>query len=148
MYETLFKRPSVLARYRDGPHAEARKRYLKQCAVQGYSHAMLQKIAWVLLSIAHCIDIDRGKVTARDIELAVDDRVRFRRPPKYALNFQSSRQLFVHIATDWVRSLGCFNPPSDAESPFVAQLAAFARYLREERGLSPTNISARCKRMV
>jgi site-specific recombinase XerD len=148
MYETLFKRPTVLARYREGPHAEARKSYLEQCAAQGYSRAMLQKIAWVLLSIAPCIDIDRGKVTNRDIELAVEARVRFNRSPERAQNFQGSRQLFVHIATDWVRSLGCFEPPREAERPFETQIAAFARYLREERGLSQTTISTRCERMV
>lgn len=148
MFETLFNRPTVLARYREGPLTEARERFLEQCAMHGYSRAMLQKIAWVLLSIAHRIDIDHGKVTTRDIELAVDGRIRFKHSPERAQNSQGSRQLFVHIATAWVRSLDCFEPPRDAESPFGVQIAAFARYLREERGLSPVTISTRCERMA
>jgi site-specific recombinase XerD len=108
---------------------------------------MLQKIAWVQLAIAHSINLDHGKMTTHDIELAVDARLRFRRSPEHAQNCQGSRQLFVHIATAWVRSLDCFEPPREAEGPFAAQIAAFARYLGEERGLSPVTISTRCERL-
>ena len=74
MFATLFQRPTVIARYRSGPLADERERFLKQCESRGYSRSMLQKIAWVLLAVAHCIPIDHGKVTARDIEQAVDGR--------------------------------------------------------------------------
>jgi site-specific recombinase XerD len=148
MFETLFKRPTVLARYRGGPLSAARERFLEQCATDGYSHSMLCKIAWVLLSLAHRIDIDQGKVTKRDIELAVDSRVRFKHSTKVAQDCQGSRQLFIHIATTWMRSLGIFRPFPDVERPFVNEIAAFARYLREERGLSPVTISSRCERLA
>jgi site-specific recombinase XerD len=148
MFETLFKRPTVLARYREGPLSEAREQFLDQCAMHGYSRSMLHKIAWVLLSLAHRIDIDHGKVTTRDIELAVDGRAHFKHSPKSAQDSQGSRQLFVHIATEWVRSLGCFEPPPEVESPFATHIAAFVRYLREERGLSQVTISTRCERLA
>lgn len=149
MFETLFNnRPTVLARYREGPHLEARERFIEQCAAQGYSHAMLHKISWVLLSVAHRIDIDQGKVTARDIELAVDGRKRFARLLESAQNPQGSRQLFIHIATEWVRSLGCFQPPPEVKSLFAPQIIAFTRYMRDERGLSPVTISTRCERLA
>ncbi|MBU0754328.1 MAG: site-specific integrase [Planctomycetes bacterium] len=148
MFETLFSRPTVLARYREGSHSEAREWFLQQCAVRGYSRSMLKKIAWILLSIAHLIDFDHGKVTMRDIELAVDGRARFKHPPEPVQKSQGSRQLFVHVATEWVRSLGCFDPPRVTESSFAVQIAAFAQYLREERGLSPATISSRCERLA
>ena len=148
MYETLFTRPSVLARYREGPHSEAREQFLEQCAMQGYSHAMLQKIAWVLLSMAPRIDIDHGKVTTRDIERAVGGRVCFKQSSDRKQNSPGSHQLFVHIATAWVRSLGCFEPPSEEENPFAAKIAAFERYMREERGLSPVTISTCRERLA
>jgi len=147
MFETLFKRPTVLARYREGPLSDARERFLVQCAARGYSRSMLRKIAWVLLAVARRIDIDHGKVTARALELAVDGRTRFKRLPEPWQDSQGSRRLFIHIATEWVRSLGCLEPPSEAERPFAAQLAAFARHLREERGLSPVTLSTRCERL-
>jgi site-specific recombinase XerD len=148
MFETLFTRPTVLARYREGPLLKARELFLKQCERSGYSRNMLQKIAWVLLSIAHRIDIAHGKVTTRDIELAIETRMRFKRSPEREQNSHGSRQLFIHIATEWVRSLGCFEAPREVERPFTAQIAAFAQHLYEERGLSPVTVSARCERMT
>lgn len=148
MFETIFKRPTVLARYCESPLSEARERFLKQCAKNGYSRSMLHKIAWIQLSLAHRIDMDHGKVTARDIESAVDSRLRFVHSPKSSQNPQGSRLIFIHIATEWVRSLGCLAPPPAVEKPFAAQIAAFARYLREERGLSPVTITTRCERLA
>ena len=148
MFETLFKkRPTVLARYLEGPLLEARERFLDHCAMNGYSRSMLHKIAWIQLSIAHCIDIRHGKLTTRDIELAVDSRARFKHSSESAQHSQGSRQLFVHIATEWVRSLGCLEAPREMNTPFAAQITVFARYLREERGLSPVTISTRCERL-
>jgi hypothetical protein len=104
MFETLFKQPAVLARYRQGPLLEAREQFLRQCAEDGYSPSMLQKIAWIQLSLAHRLDLGHGKVKARDVELAIEGRKRFWYSP--AQNFDGSRQLFSHVATEWVRSLG------------------------------------------
>lgn len=109
---------------------------------------MLKKIAWILLSIAPHIDLEHGNVTTRDIELAVDNRGRFKHSSERTQNPQGSRQLFIHIATEWMRSLGYFEPPREQESPFAAQIAAFARHLHEERGLSPVTISTRCERVA
>ena len=149
MLENLFKkRPTVLARYREAPLSEARARFLEQCSMQGYSRSMLHKIAWVLLSIAHGIDIDHGKITKRDIELAVDGHSRIKSTSGCARNTHGSRQLFVRIATMWVRSIGCLEPSSDAEIPFATEIAAYARHLCEERGLSPVTISTRRERLV
>jgi site-specific recombinase XerD len=147
MYDALFKRPTVLTRYREGPFSEERERFVERCATRGYSRSMLKKIAWVLLALARGIDIDRGKVTASDIELAVDARTRFKRSPKRTQHSPGSRQLFVHVATEWVRSLGCLVPTPAVERPFTAQIAAFARYLRDERGLSPVTVSTRSERL-
>jgi site-specific recombinase XerD len=147
MIETLFKRPAVLARYRAGPLSDARERFLVQCAARGYSRSMLQKIAWVLLAVARRLDLDHGKVTARDLELAVDGRTRFKRLPEPWHDSPGSRRLFLHIATEWVRSLGCLEPPPEVERPFAAHIAAFARHGREERGLSPVTIATRYERL-
>jgi hypothetical protein len=106
MFETLFKQPAVLARYRQGPFLETREQFLRQCAGNGYSRSMLQKIAWIQLSLAHHLDLDPGKVTARDIELAIEGRKRFRVSPSQSSH--GSRQLFIHVATEWIRSLGYF----------------------------------------
>jgi hypothetical protein len=109
---------------------------------------MLQKIAWVLLSLAHHIDIEHGNVTARDIELAVEGRTRFKHSPEPAQDSQESRRLFIRVATQWVRGLGCLEQPPEVERPFAVQIVAFARYLCEERGLSPVTIATHCERLA
>jgi len=37
MHDELFKRPTIVARYRAGPYAESRERFLKQAYADGYS---------------------------------------------------------------------------------------------------------------
>lgn len=143
MFEILFKYPAVIARYRAAPHADSCEHFLKDCANRGYSHAMLCKIAWVLLSVAPGINIDAGEVSLHDIELAVDQRTRFTRRSGHADGFRWSRQMFIHIATEWVQSLGCVVHVPKVERRFTEQLETFARYLRDERGLSPVTISTR-----
>jgi len=147
MYVTLFKHPKTIARHHAAPLLKAREQFLESCANNGYSHAMLVKIAWVLFSIAPCIDIENGKITTRDIEQAIDNRVRLRNFSQNVKIAKSTRQLFIHIATDWLRSLGCFEEPSETEGPFSALIISYARYLSEDRGLSPATISTRCERL-
>lgn len=143
MIEDLFKRRVVLARYREGPLAEVREEFLKHCAMEGYSRSMLQKIAWVLLAVAHNVDIDHGNMTMQDIQCAVDDRIRFSNRPLRAW----TRQMFIHFATEWLRHLGRLQEVPVVQNPFAAQIDAFASYMRDERGLSPVTISTRCERL-
>lgn len=148
MIEDLFKRPSILARYRAGPLAEAREEFLDQCAKEGYSRSMLRKIAWVLLAVAHNVDIDHGNMSPQDVERAVDGRVRFSRRPPRAKESLWTRQMFIHFATEWLRRLGCLQQAPGAQNGFAAQIDAFASYMRDERGLSPVTISTRCERLA
>lgn len=144
MFETLFKYPAVVARYRAAPHADSRERFLENCARQGYSHAMLCKIAWVLLAVAPGLNIEHGAVSMQAIEVAVDQRTRISRRSGHADSFHWSRPMFIHIATKWVQSLGCVVVyATRVERRFTEQIDAFTRYLREERGLSPVTISTR-----
>jgi site-specific recombinase XerD len=147
MIETLFKYPATIKRYRKAPHLNARERFLKQCAKQGYSCSMLRKVAWILLSLADQIDIESDRVTPKDIELAVANRRRFIHPFKKELKSESSHHLFVHIATKWMQSLGYFEPPPREHCSFAFQITDFVRYLDDERGLSPVTISTRCERL-
>lgn len=147
MYETLFKYPAVLGRYREGPYAEARERFVEDCARQGYAPRTLVKIAWVLMAAAFDLDLDKGKISAQDVEHAVDRRRHFARRPEGAKDAQSSRQLFIHFATAWLRSMDRLEQPAD-ERPFREQIGAFTRYMRDERGLSPVTIKSRCERLA
>lgn len=148
MVEDLFKRPTILMRYREGPLATAREEFLEQCAQEGYSRSMLRKIAWVLLAVAQNIDIDHGNMSTQDIERAVDSRVRFSRRPQRANASLWTRQMFIHFATEWLRRLGHLQEAPAAKNAFAAQIEAFAHHMRDERGLSPVTISTRCERLT
>lgn len=148
MIEDLFKRTTILARYRAGPLAAAREEFLEHCAKEGYSRSMLRKIAWVLLAVAHNVDTDHGNMSTQDIERAVDSRVRFSRRPPRAKESQWTRRMFIHFATEWLRRLGCVQGAPVAKNAFVAQIDAFASHMRDERGLSPVTISTRCERLA
>lgn len=148
MIEDLFKRPTILARYREGPLATAREAFLEQCAQEGYSRSMLRKIAWVLLAIAQNIDIDHGNMSTQDIERAVDSRVHFSRRPPRANESRWTRQMFIHFATEWLRRLGHLQEVPAAQNAFASEIDAFAHHMRDERGLSPVTISTRCERLT
>ena len=64
MHDELFKKPAVVARYRAGPYAEARERFLKQARAEGYSLSTLERIAWVLLTVAKAVHLHGGKVSS------------------------------------------------------------------------------------
>jgi site-specific recombinase XerD len=146
MFETLFKQPNVITRYREAPFADAREQFLKQCAGKGYTNSMLCKIAWILLSVTDSLNLNREKITPDDIRLAIENRKHFKRS-KVTQESQSSYQLFHHIVTEWVRSLGCLEPTNEVKGPFEPYICEFAKYLNDERGLSQVTISTRCERL-
>ncbi|WP_210546542.1 site-specific integrase [Rhodoferax sp. PAMC 29310] len=49
--------------------------------------------------------------------------------------------------TQWVSWLGKLQDTPAAPNIFVEQVDAFARYMREEQGLSPVTIATRCERL-
>lgn len=149
MIATLLKRPAALARYQEAPYALERDAFLKGCGEAGYSNAMLKKIARGLLAVADSLDLSTT-ISRQDIELAVDRRmpVTPQGVPAQANGSSDTRQLIVRFATRWVQSMGALRPCEAEHPPFTAQREAFARYLREERGLSSVTIATRCERLT
>ena len=68
MHEELFKKPSVAARYRTGPYAEARERYLRQAHSDGYSRSTLERMAWALLIVAEAVRDHGGHISLSQLE--------------------------------------------------------------------------------
>jgi site-specific recombinase XerD len=140
MFETLFTSQRVLARHRASPCPDSRARFLVHCSEQGYPRATLQKIAWVLQVFSQSIDLCRpGRITNQEIEFAVDHRVRFHRSGREEAS-RSSRRLFIHIATAWLRFLGYLEEPEVLQKPYAHYIDDFARFMSDQRGLSPVTI--------
>lgn len=141
MFETLFTRPHILAAHNAGPCLEQRKCFLRHCQEQGYPFASIRKIAWILLVFSKSMDLCRpGQISYQEIEFAVDHRVRLIRSG-HANESYSSRLLFIHVATAWLRFLGRLEERRPREEPFVRYIEHFAEFMRSQRGLSPVTIS-------
>jgi integrase/recombinase XerD len=144
MFEALFTSGKALARHREGPAAVARAEYLNHCAGYGAAHATLLRIARELLVIAERIDVTSGRMVSRqDVELAAQRWARFQRRRRRVHGPRWSRYLFIHVATDWLRFLGCLEEPLNEPGAFAEQVEEFAAYLRDERGLAPKTVYVR-----
>ena len=143
MHDELFEKSDIVARYRAGPYVEAREVFLRQAGAGGYSRTTLKRIAWVLLIVAEAahshggsISIDQLEKLRRSIRL-----VNGRRPSS------ETAKLFRRYGENWLRSIGALLPEAKQPGRFARELAAFATYMRVERGLSPVTIATREERM-
>ena len=145
MFETLFTYPAVLARHRTGPGAAERGRYLAHCGGQGLARETLLRMARELLVVAERLDVAVGHpITRLEIEAAAGKWVRHQRRRRRAGRGEWSRQLFIQVATDWLRFLELLAvPPAGKLNIHSDQTDDFVAHLRDERGLSPRTVSHR-----
>lgn len=146
MFDTLFNYPKVLARHQAGPAAEDRERYLVHRANDdGIAPATLLRIARELLIVAQWIDLAReGPFTFQDIDSAAQRWASHQLTQGHADSGRWSRQLFVQIATAWLRFIDrLVELPRAEPDGFSADVEDFSTYLRDERGLSPSTVQNR-----
>ena len=147
MFEQLFERPHALARQRNGPLAEERRRYLAHCADQQMAPRTLRGIAIYTLVIARALRLaDRpGELLTRaEVEQQADHWADRRPRPPRMKRRQLSRTRFLRYALRWLRFLGRLQRPAPPPGSCADRVAAFAEALRGEKGLSPRTITDRC----
>ena len=142
MFDTLFTYPNVLARHEAGPAAEERNRYLVHRASEGIARTTLLRIAAELSVVARWIDLAHGKpVTLQDIDAAARRWADYQQRRCRADSGRWSRQLFIGVATAWLRFLGQLaDLPNDEPDAFADNIKDFSAYLLDERGLSLTTV--------
>ena len=141
MHDELFEQPAVVARYRAGPYAESRERFLREARADGYSPATLESMAWALLVVAEAVHRDGGSISYQRLRSTLLRRIRLKstaRPPS-----ANTAKLFLRCAKAWLRSTGALTPEAERPLKFAAELRAFTRYMQFEQGLSPTTIRSR-----
>lgn len=147
MFELLFSRPYAIARHRNGPLAEERRRYLSDCAEHGVKVPTLKVVAHYLLAITKYLRL--GKRCNELISLAEVQAAAARwasrrpRPAKMQTEFYAQRR-FVRHARRWLRFMGRLQLPGVAPHWCVEQVTAFAEF-QKERGLSLQTIDGRCR---
>jgi integrase/recombinase XerD len=140
MFEQLFVRPHALARQRNGPLVEERRRYLAHCAEQQMSPRTLRGIAIYTLVVAKALRLaDRpGEVVTRaEIEAEADRWVnRYPRPSAMRVA-HCARLRFTGYATRWLTFLGRLQLPSTTPGPYAEHVDQFTDFMLRDRGLSP-----------
>jgi integrase/recombinase XerD len=148
VFEQLFPGSRALARQRDGPLAEDRRRYLVHCAEQQMAHRTLQEIAIYTLVAANALRLAERPgelITGEEIKTASDCWASRRSPQRSLLTVSTAWRLFTRFATRWLSFLGRLQPVITASQPYVEQVTAFADSMRQERGLSPRTIEINCR---
>jgi integrase/recombinase XerD len=141
MLESLFKYPAVLARHRNAPLFEERDRYLEYHAQQGCAQATLLRIARELLQICQFLNMPSASlITAQQIRMAAEKwaKRQYRRGHAHFLRW--SRELFLRVATDWLKFIGLLDEPIEKPLPFEGVIEEFREWMNAERGLSPVTI--------
>jgi site-specific recombinase XerD len=146
MFEQLFECPHALARQRNGPLAEERRRYLVHCAEQQMAPRTLRHVAIYTLIVTKALRLANRPdrlVTRAEIE-AEADRWAYRqpRPPKMRQVRYSWLQFTCH-ATRWLTFLGRLQPSSPAPSPYAESIDQFTDSKLRECGLSPRTVELR-----
>jgi site-specific recombinase XerD len=145
MHDKLFKQPAVVARYRAGPHAESRERFLKQARADGYSPATLHSMAYALLIVAEAVHRDGGSISYKQLRRTLLRRTRLKSTARAPS--ANTTKLFLRCGKAWLRSIGALAPEAVRPLKFAAELRAFTEYMRVDKGLSPTTIAVRDERM-
>jgi integrase/recombinase XerD len=143
MLESLFTRPSAIARYRSAPLLKGRLRYLGHCAQIGIKPETLRKIAFSQLNVACVLDLQDG-----------DDDLNLRKiqawyrqwslPEDRTSRPRARRRSFGH-AERWLRFLGWLDEPKVASHAHTREVAAFATHMSGERGWSDATIKGCCR---
>ena len=142
MFEKLFVKRGAVARYRAAPLLNERLSYLRHCAQAGArSSSTLRHIAAHQTNLIQLLDYREGdRVSVARIESAARrwSRPGGRRCSQVAK--PEARRRFVGHAVRWLRFLNLLEEPGRAQHAHASEVAAFAKWMRHERGWTEDTI--------
>jgi site-specific recombinase XerD len=147
MFDQLFTDPRTLARQREGPLADERRRYLVHCAEQQMARTTLQGIAIYTLVSAKTLRLAERPtelITAEEIQAAADGWASHHCSPLAMAPVSAARRQFTRHTTRWLSFLGRLQPAIPVPQPYAEQVCRFADHLRQVRRLSPRTITNCC----
>ena len=140
MHDELFKHPTVISRYRAGPYADARECFLRKARGEGYAATTLERMASMLLVVAHATHRNGGRLGADQLRTILVQGLerRLGSPPS-----AHTVKLLLRTGEAWLSSIGALIPIVTPEPRFDKELHAFAEHMRVEQGLSTATIKNR-----
>jgi integrase/recombinase XerD len=148
MFKELFKRPREIRRHLAGPLLNERLQFLSHCAAQGAAQSSLRKLASHQLILIDQLNLSEGrKITRTEIEAAAKRWAQRQADPHGMGNAPLPRSTtrFIWHATQWLDFLGHLETSISPPHRFAQFISEFARFMREERNLSPQTINRRCR---
>jgi len=147
MLDTLRQVPFFLNRHREAPLLEERKMFLSHLQRQGTSRASLQILSNELLHVIRLLCLDSMRYVSLDeIRRAAERFVLEEQSNPRAHSYGHTASFFMYAAKKWLRFHGCLKMPAPPQIPFAENLDQFARYMREEQGLSPYSVKSHCSK--
>ena len=135
MFERFLKDPKALARHRNGPLAEERRRYLAHLAKQQAKRETLKSIANSLLAIAEALHLDQRSselTSPEEVDAEVHRWIHRPRPRRFNKQHIAVRNRVLC----WLTFVGRLQLPPAVQRPYADEVTRFADYLLRERGLS------------
>lgn len=149
MFEQFVKTAASLERYRRGPYAEERKRFLAFLKELGYGYGRMEVINRFLLSVAQRINLDDGATFSRDDLLGIAETWSGERSQRWpsAKTRHVYKVDFVFVATRWMEFLDRLTAAGQSQ-PFASELESYLRYLQLERGFAEVTVDNRRKSLT
>lgn len=138
MFEQLYKDPATIAKYQRAPLLQDRERYLRSVIASGTVGDIVRRVARTQLVLMDLLNLPDADLPIRlaTVERAVQGWCR-NVPAVSAANFRRH-------GLRWLRFLGWLKEPLRNAHPHARQVAAFAAWMRNDRGLSAATVSNCC----
>ena len=148
MFEELFNHQPTLEKHRAAPLVEERLGFLEHLQGQGAARQTLKRKATNMLRLVRLLDLNEPEyVSDARIKAAADE---WSRPGTFRIHTTASPETkasFVSDALRWLRFLGWREPRVKPPlHPHAAEVDAFAKWAREERGYAEASIEGCCER--
>ena len=145
MLEDLSKYPFFLNHHRQEPLLKEREAFLGHLQQQGTSRKALLNLAGKLLHVMRVLKLNQMRdVSLEEIRLAARRWARQQRFNPRAHSYGNCALSFTYAAKKWLQFHGRLKLSTPSRMRFADELANFAAYMTDERGLSPHSVRSHC----
>jgi site-specific recombinase XerD len=147
MLEKLFVR-CELQRYLDAPLRDERERYLEHLDRSRAARISLRLVAGYQLIILKYLCLEDGRlVTAEEVTIAGDRWAEAQTTARAIKRPEVSKKRFVSFASRWLSFLGRLELRPVVVHPYADTIAAFTRFLCDDRMLAAETVEVYCRRI-